>query len=174
MRRAHVALVSPLIPQNVGHIGRTCAGLGATLHLIHPFSFSVDDASVRRAGLDYWPSIDVRVHESWCGFEQDHLADSPQCFIFSTRLRYGSVSLFDFAFPTQGDDVTLIFGSEHAGVRDLPSEFLDKTPKLFLPMSENIRSFNLSNTAAVGLFELHRQWHSTLPPGEGHSDHRRR
>ena len=163
-RVARVVLLEPQIPQNTGAIGRTCLGLGAELHLIEPLGFSLDSSKVKRAGLDYWEKLAPSTWPSWEAFERSELACAERragAFLFSRMGRFGEASLFDVAFPAApGSVVTLVFGSEHAGIRTLPAAARDELPKVFLPMDgAAIRSYNLANSASVGLFELHRQWH---------------
>ena len=164
MRRARVVLLQPRIPHNTGAIGRTVLGLNAELHLVEPLGFSIDSKAVRRAGLDYWDALAPSTWPSWGAFADRELATADRdngVFLFSRTGRFGETSLFDVAFPTDpGSVVTLVFGSEHDGIRSLPEEAKAAYPKVFLPMDgAAIRSYNLANSASVGLFELHRQWH---------------
>ena len=164
MRAVRVVLVNPQIPHNTGAIGRTCLGLNAELHLIKPLGFTLDSAAVKRAGLDYWPKLNAKSWDSWGAFEKSKLNTErtrSSTYLFSREGRYGSVSLFDVSFPSEEDcTVTLVFGSEHSGIRDLPEKARQLYRKVYLPMdSSMIRSYNLANSASVGLFELRRQWH---------------
>lgn len=144
-----VVLVAPEIPQNTGSIGRICVNLGATLHLIRPLGFSIDEKQVRRAGLDYWPHLDVHEHETWARFLD---AVKPE------RMHFASTktdrSLWDVEFSA-GD--TLVYGRESAG---LDPEFhqLYKEHFFAIPMpGEHHRSLNLSNAVAISCFEAYRQ-----------------
>lgn len=145
----HVALYQPEIPGNTGNVIRLCANAGATLHLIRPLGFRIDDASLRRAGLDYHEYTTMRVHERW----EDLLSALPEVRVlaFSTRAqqRYDAVRY-------RADDL-LLFGPESRG---LPTELLESLPeeqRLRLPMQPQRRSLNLSNTVAIAVYEAWRQ-----------------
>ena len=145
----HVVLYQPEIPPNTGNIIRLCANTGATLHLIHPLGFSLQEKQLRRAGLDYHEWCDINQHDSWTAY---CAAEKPgRVIAFTTK---GKTTYSDFRF--QHDDV-LLFGPE---TRGLPAEILDAlTPqqRLRLPMRQQSRSLNLSNTVAIGLYEAWRQ-----------------
>jgi tRNA (cytidine/uridine-2'-O-)-methyltransferase len=144
-----VALYEPEIPPNTGNIIRLCANTGSMLHLIEPLGFRIDDASVRRAGLDYAWMTRVCRHVDYAAFAG--AVASRRLFAFSTR---GEVSLYDARFT--GDDL-LLFGPE---TRGLPTAVLDTVPRerrLRIPMRRGNRSINLSNAVAVGLYEALRQ-----------------
>ncbi len=149
MSQLNVVLVEPRIPQNTGNVARTCAATGARLHLVEPMGFQVDSARLRRAGLDYWQYLDI-THYSCL---EDFLSRNAgaEMYFFSTKGRqvYSQVS-----YP---DDAFLIFGREDAG---LPEELLLQHPDrcLRLPMLQGLRSLNLSNTVAIGVYEVLRQW----------------
>lgn len=142
----HIVLVEPEIPQNTGNIARTCAALGATLHLVHPLGFSTDEAAVRRAGLDYWHLLSVRHHESVDPLEQ-HAGEHG--FYASTRGQHTYASV---AYP---DPTYLFFGKETQG---LPQDLLDRNSLrvIRLPMVAGARSLNLSNAVAVIAYEVAR------------------
>lgn len=145
----HIALAEPEIPPNTGNIIRLCANTGAQLHLIHPLSFELDDKRLRRAGLDYHEWADVKEHESLDAFM--HEFASKRIFALST---HGTRSYSDVEYVA-GD--VFLFGSE---TRGLGADFLSSMPQenvLRIPMLENRRSLNLSNTAAVMLYEAWRQ-----------------
>lgn len=145
----NVVLYQPEIPPNTGNIIRLCANTGARLHLVGPLGFVLDDARLKRAGLDYRDMAEVRQYEHWNAFVEKN-ADMP-LWAFSTR---GSVTYHGANFR-QGDG--LLFGPESRG---LPDPLLSGFPaerRLRLPMRENSRSLNLSNTVAVGLYEGLRQ-----------------
>lgn len=145
----HIALAEPEIPPNTGNIIRLCANTGAQLHLIHPLSFELDDKRLRRAGLDYHEWADVKEHESLGAFMRE-FADK-RIFALST---HGKRSYADVEYVA-GD--VFLFGPE---TRGLGSEFLASMPQenvLRMPMLENSRSLNLSNTAAIMLYEAWRQ-----------------
>lgn len=148
--RLHVLLHRPEIPPNTGNIIRLCANTGAQLHLIAPLGFELDDARLRRAGLDYHEYASLRVHDS---YEACLAAIAPtRVFAFSTR----ATRRFDEVSYQPGD--AFLFGSESGGLpADLWSR-VDDAHRLRLPMREGQRSLNLSNAAAVAVFEAWRQW----------------
>jgi tRNA (cytidine/uridine-2'-O-)-methyltransferase len=145
-----VLLWQPEIPPNTGNIIRLCANTGAELHLIGPLGFELDDAKLRRAGLDYHEFANVQTHDS---LEQClHALAAPRVFAFTTRATHRHDQV---RFET---DDALLFGPESRG---LPDEILDATPaerRLRLPMREGQRSLNLSNAVAVAVFEAWRQF----------------
>jgi tRNA (cytidine/uridine-2'-O-)-methyltransferase len=145
----HVILFRPEIPPNTGNVIRLCANTGAALHLIRPLGFALDDARLRRAGLDYHEYASVRVHDRL----DDCLATigRPRVFAFTTRGRTRHVD----ARYADGD--ALLFGCETAG---LPAEIVDAIPeaqRMRLPMQPDSRSLNLSNAVAVAVYEAWRQ-----------------
>lgn len=155
MSATHVVLVHPEIHWNTGNAGRTCLAAGATLHLIRPLGFSLDERRVRRAGLDYWKHVDVRVWEDWNTFEQQ-LPQLGDPFFLSTK---ATRSLWDASFETgeTGRGTVLIFGSEGKG---LPPDLYERyRERLFgLPMiSPEVRSLNLSTSVGIALYEVLRQ-----------------
>ena len=148
----HVALVHPEIHWNTGNAGRTCLAAGATLHLIEPLGFSLDERQVRRAGLDYWEHVDLRVWAGWDEFESA-LASLGEPFFFSTKARQ---TIWDVALGVP-EDVVLVFGRETGG---LPEEIHDKYPDRFVSMpifSTRVRSLNLSTSVGIALYEVLRQ-----------------
>jgi len=142
-----VVLVQPEIPQNTGNIGRTCVVTNTRLHLVGPLGFSVSDAAVKRAGLDYWPKLDVSIYKNWEEFWMQHRHRKIWCL--TTK---GSKRHVDVRWPR---DAMMLFGRETAG---LPPEILALGENIRLPMAPDYRSFNLSNTVAVSIFEYLRQW----------------
>jgi tRNA (cytidine/uridine-2'-O-)-methyltransferase len=147
----HVVLVHPEIPPNTGNVIRLCANTGAVLHLIEPLGFPLDDARMRRAGLDYHEYAEMRVHPSWDAFVARARPDPARLFAFTTR---ATRSPFDTAFAR---DDWFVFGSETSG---LPPDVLatfDEDRRLRLPMRPDQRSLNLSNAVAVTVFEAWRQ-----------------
>ncbi len=150
-----IVLLCPEIPHNTGAIGRLCVGLGVPLHLVKPLGFALDDRSIARAGLDYWPHLDVAIHDTW----DDYLADaSPRRLVFLST--HGGRSLYDCRFEP-GD--ALVFGSESSG---LPRGFYDRYgDALFkIPMpGAHARSINLANAASIAAYECYRQLTSGGP-----------
>ncbi|HET6430663.1 tRNA (cytidine(34)-2'-O)-methyltransferase [Dyella sp.] len=145
----HVILFRPEIPPNTGNVIRLCANTGATLHLIRPLGFTLDDARLRRAGLDYHEYARLAVHDDLAGCLA--AIGQPRVFAFSTRGRTAHVE----ARFAPGD--ALLFGCETAG---LPAEVLEAIPvpqRLRLPMLAESRSLNLSNTVAIAVYEAWRQ-----------------
>ena len=145
----HVILFHPEIPPNTGNAIRLCANTGAALHLIRPLGFELDDARLRRAGLDYHEYARVAVHDDLSSCLE--AIGASRVFAFSTR---GRVAYVDARFAV-GD--ALLFGCETAG---LPDDVLDSIPapqRLRLPMRPHSRSLNLSNTVAVAVYEAWRQ-----------------
>jgi len=162
MSTLNIVLVEPRIPQNTGNIARTCAATGARLHLVEPLGFSIDSAKLKRAGLDYWQYLDITYYRSLNEFLS--LNSQNPLFFFSTK---GQNVYSDVSYP---DNSFLIFGREDAG---LPEELLLAHPEtcLRLPMLEGLRSLNLSNSVAVGVYEVLRQWGfpSLLNKGQLHN-----
>jgi len=144
----NIVLVEPEIPQNTGNIARTCAATGCALHLIKPLGFEVSDKYLKRAGLDYWQFVEVKI---WENFEELQAAYPDGTFYyFTTKGRRRHV---DASFK-KGD--FLVFGKETKG---LPEELLIKHPEecLRIPMLGELRSLNLSNSAAIAVYEGLRQ-----------------
>jgi tRNA (cytidine/uridine-2'-O-)-methyltransferase len=136
----NIVLLHPEIPPNTGNIARLTAGLGLTLHLIRPLGFSLDDRQLKRAGLDYWPLVDLRL---WDDFES-FIEDGPQGRLIATSARDGR----HFTAYRPASDDNLIFGPETKG---LPPEVLDLAAGVYrIPLKPGIRSLNLSTT--VGFF----------------------
>ncbi len=147
----NIVLVEPQIPQNTGNIARTCAATGARLHLVEPMGFRVDDAKLKRAGLDYWHLLDITYYDSLDDFFQKN--KDGNFFYFSTKSKKIHS---DVSYP---DNCYLVFGKETAGLpEELLCENYDKCVRL--PMIDNsaARSLNLSNTVAIGVYEVLRQW----------------
>lgn len=146
----HVVLYQPEIPANTGNIARTCAGTGTKLHLIRPLGFSTDDKMLKRAGLDYWPYVDITYYDSIDEFFEKN---EGEFYYIETD---GVKPYSDFDFSDLEKDYYFIFGKETKG---LPKDLLDKNKEriLRIPMNDKIRSLNLSNTAAILVYEALRQ-----------------
>ncbi len=141
-----IVLVSPQIPPNTGNVARTCAVTGARLHLIEPFGFSLDDAQLRRAGLDYWHDLRPETYRDWRDFEARTLRGQiEKLHLFTARAER---TLFETRFAP-GD--LLVFGHEQHG---LPPALLDAYPsrQVAIPMRPGMRSLNLAVAAGVGLY----------------------
>jgi tRNA (cytidine/uridine-2'-O-)-methyltransferase len=146
----HVVLVHPEIHWNTGNAGRSCLAAGATLHLIEPLGFSLEEKELRRAGLDYWKHVTLRVWPDWNAFERE-LPNLGAPYFFSTK---GTRLYWDVAFE---EDVVLIFGRETGG---LPPELHTRHADRMLRMpieSEHVRSLNLSTAVGIALYEVLRQ-----------------
>lgn len=152
MATTHVVLVHPEIHWNTGNAGRTCLAAGATLHLVRPLGFSLDEREVKRAGLDYWEYVDLSVWPSWDAFE-DGLPSLGEPYFFSTK----ATRLFWDAPLGAPAGVVLIFGRETGGLPDdLHERYRDRF--VAMPMlSPRVRSLNLSTSVAVALYEVLRQ-----------------
>ncbi|HLR13178.1 MAG TPA: tRNA (cytidine(34)-2'-O)-methyltransferase [Burkholderiaceae bacterium] len=147
----HIVLVSPEIPPNTGNVIRLSANTGTSLHLVRPLGFALDDARLRRAGLDYHEWATLRVHDSLAAALQDIGTPASRCFALST---HGETPFAGAAF--QAGDV-FVFGSETAGLGAADLTLFDASRRLRLPMMPNQRSLNLSNAVAVTVFEAWRQ-----------------
>ena len=148
----HIVLVNPEIHWNTGNAGRTCLAVGATLHLIEPLGFSLEEREVKRAGLDYWEHVDLRVWPDWTTFERE-LPSLGAPYFFSTKAtrEYWDAPL------GETNDVVLIFGRETGG---LPPELHERYADRFVTMpilSSHVRSLNLSTAVALAAYEVLRQ-----------------
>lgn len=154
----HVVLVHPEIHWNTGNAGRTCLATGATLHLIEPLGFSLDERQVKRAGLDYWEHVDLRVWPNWERFE--HMLPSlGEPYFFSTK---ATRLLWDEPLGSH-QAVVLVFGRETGG---LPSELHERYRDRFLAMpiaSPRVRSLNLSTSVGIAVYEVLRQRREHAP-----------
>jgi tRNA (cytidine/uridine-2'-O-)-methyltransferase len=147
----HIVLYQPEIPANTGNIARTCAGTNASLHLIRPLGFSTDDKMLKRAGCDYWPNVKINYYDSLKElFEK--FPDGDFYYIETV----GKKNYTDFDYSDLEADHFFVFGRETTGLpNDLLEENLDKC--LRIPQTDKIRSLNLSNTAAILVYEALRQ-----------------
>lgn len=159
MNDINIVLVEPEIPQNTGNIARTCAATGASLHLVKPLGFEIDDRKLKRAGLDYWDKLDITYYENL----DDFFAKNPDAdfYCFTTKARH---VYSDINYPKR---VFLMFGKETKG---LPEELLFANPDRCarIPMRDTLRSLNLSNSAAIAVYEVFRQrgFEGLRPDGE--------
>ncbi len=148
-KKFNIVLVHPEIPQNTGGIGRLCVSNECALHLIKPLGFSLEDKFVKRAGMDYWPHLDLHVYEDW----EDFLSQNPEpeLHFFSTR---GTQCYWDCRF---NPGCYLVFGAESCGLpEELYCRYSDRL--CIIPMTGTFhRSLNLANSAAIGLYEAMRQ-----------------
>lgn len=148
-KRLNIVLVEPEIPPNTGNVARLCAATGATLHLVKPLGFSIDDKQLKRAGLDYWHLLDIYIYENFEDFEEKN-PDGPR-YLATTK---GGRTYTDITYEPGG---YLLFGKETKG---LSPEILARYSEtnFRLPMRAEARSLNLSNSVAVVVYEALRQW----------------
>ena len=146
--KINIVLHEPEIPQNTGNIARTCAATGASLHLIEPLGFKIDDRKLKRAGLDYWNELDITYYKDTADFFDRN--PGARIYYFSTKAKN---TYSDVSYP---DEVFLMFGKETKG---LPEELLfeNEDSCVRMPMRHNLRSLNLSNTVAIAVYEVLRQ-----------------
>ena len=147
----NLVLVQPEIPPNTGNIIRLCANTGAQLHLIKPLGFPLDDARMRRAGLDYHEFSDLKVYEDWDDFIARACPEPQRMFALTTK---GSHVLSQTQFVAND---WFVFGSETSGLPEHVRDFFPLAQRIRLPMMPNNRSLNLSNTAAIIVYEAWRQ-----------------
>ena len=148
MNPLNIVLLEPEIPQNTGNIARTCAATGAALHLIEPMGFTVTDAKLKRAGFDYWNKLDITYYKNIEDFYARNAGG--EFFYFSTK---APRCYTEISYPSP---CYLIFGKESAGIpEELLKKNLDRTVRI--PMREGLRSLNLSNSAAIAVYEVLRQ-----------------
>ncbi|MBL4697930.1 MAG: tRNA (cytidine(34)-2'-O)-methyltransferase [Phycisphaerales bacterium] len=147
--RLHIVLVAPEIPNNTGNIGRTCVTTGCKLHLVKPLGFDIDEKACRRAGLDYWPRLDLEEHESLDGYLQKHPPGARTWFLTTKATR----TIFD-APISMGDH--LVFGRESAGLPDsIHAGYPDQ--RVCVPLVVGERSLNLSTCVAIAVYESVRK-----------------
>jgi len=147
----NVVLYQPETPANTGNIARTCAATGSTLHLIRPLGFRTDDKTLKRAGLDYWQYVNIIYYDSLGDFFEKNVEGE---FYYLTKFGEKTYSHFDYSDTAKNH--YFIFGRETTGLpNDLISDNLDRTIRI--PMTENVQSLNLSNTAAILVYEAMRQ-----------------
>lgn len=144
----NIVLVEPQIPQNTGNIARTCAVTGARLHLVKPMGFSVDDKKLKHAGLDYWHFLDISYYENMEDFFEKTRG---------TYFYYSTKALNTYCDVKYPDKSYIVFGREDKG---LPEDLLyrNKNSCVRIPMIDEARSLNLSNSVAIGAYEVLRQW----------------
>ena len=157
----NIVLHQPEIPGNTGNIGRTCVATGTSLHLIEPLGFRLDEKSLKRAGMDYWPQLDVHRYMNFQEFESRH--SGAKIWMATTKARQ------TYAEVTYGPDDFIMFGKESAGI---PEEILvdHEDTCIRIPMQPAIRSLNLSNSVAIILYEALRQggFHDLEQEGQLH------
>lgn len=150
----HIALFEPLMPANTGNIARTCAATGTQLHLIRPLGFQTDDRHLKRAGLDYWQDVDLVYHDDLDAFLKT-VPDQRYLYLIT---KFADQVYSDRDFSDQKIDHYFLFGKETTG---LPEPFMHqhRANCLRIPMTDKVRALNLSNTAALVIYEALRQQH---------------
>jgi tRNA (cytidine/uridine-2'-O-)-methyltransferase len=150
--KLNIVLVEPEIPQNTGNIARTCAALGAKLHLVYPLGFSISDKQVKRAGLDYWDKLDIEEHVSFKEFLEKYKPEENNMFFVTTKGKH----VYSEPNFSEMDEVFALFGKETKGLpEDILQKYIDKTIRI--PMREGLRSLNLSNSVAIVAYDIFRQ-----------------
>lgn len=146
----NIVLLEPEMPANTGNIGRTCCATGTRLHLIEPMGFRINDKTLKRAGLDYWDDLDVTIYDCYVDFLKKNPKASEKMYMATTKAKRNYT---DVEYEA---DAYIMFGKESAGI---PEELLVESQEtaIRIPMNENIRSLNLSNSVAIVLYEALRQ-----------------
>ncbi len=159
--KLHIVLVEPEIPSNTGNISRTCSVIGATLHLVHPLGFDISEKQVKRAGLDYWDELDLYEHQSFA--EVKEMYPDGNFYYCTTK---GKNTYSEVNYKEQEGDIFLVFGKETKG---LPEPLLRENYDhcIRIPMRENMRSLNLSNSVAIIAYEVLRQFDFSSLEREG-------
>ena len=150
--KLNVVLYHPEIPQNTGNIARTCAAIGAKLHLVYPLGFSISEKQVKRAGLDYWDKLDIEEHLNFKEFLDKYKPEENNMFFVTTKGKH----VYDEPDYKNMDEIFILFGKETKGLpEDTLKKYLDKTIRI--PMREGLRSLNLSNSVAIVAYDICRQ-----------------
>lgn len=153
--KLHIVLVEPEIPSNTGNISRTCSVVGAALHLVHPLGFDISEKAVRRAGLDYWDELELYEYQSFDEVRKKYLG--ARFYYCTTKAKYVYSDIDFFQNGAGSEDIFLVFGKETKGL----DESLLRDDYEFcirIPMKENKRSLNLSNSVAIIAYEVLRQF----------------
>ncbi len=150
--KLNIVMVEPEIPQNTGNIARTCAALGAKLHLVYPLGFSISDKYLKRAGLDYWDKLQIETHDSLQDFLNKYNPKDNNMFFATTKGKH----VYSDVDYNKYQEVFILFGKETKGLpEDLLLENIDNTIRI--PMREGLRSLNLSNSVAIVAYDCFRQ-----------------
>ena len=150
--KINVVMVEPEIPQNTGKNARTCAAIGAKLHLVYPLGFTISDKYLKRAGLDYWDKLEIEEHTSLKAFLDKYKPEEHNMFLASTK----SKQCYSDVDYSKMDEVFILFGRETKGLpEDLITKYMDKAIRI--PMRDTLRSLNLSNSVAIIVYEVLRQ-----------------
>ncbi len=152
MKKINIVLHEPEIPQNTGNIARTCAATGAALHIIRPMGFTIDDKKLKRAGLDYWDKLDITYYDNYEDFLAKHPDAEGKIYYFTTKAPRAYTEIHPYP-----DNVFIMFGKETRGI---PEEILydHQDTCVRIPMRDTLRSLNLSNSVAIAVYEILRQW----------------
>lgn len=151
----NIVLFEPEIPENTGNISRNCVGFNAKLHMIKPYGFILNEKSVKRAGLDYWKKLKLFEYDSWDSFEKNNINEHSKIFLSSKRGNINSINL-NLKISNINEEIFLVFGKESTGIsKQILEKYKNNT--FFIPMNENVRSFNLSNCVSILSYEFHRQ-----------------
>ena len=149
--KLNIVLVEPEIPQNTGNIVRTCAALGAKLHLVEPLGFQISDKYLKRAGLDYWDKLEIEKHISFSEFLKKYDPLKTNMFFVTSK----GIHRYDEPKYENMDEIFLLFGKETKGLpEDIMKKYIDKTIRI--PMIDGIRCLNLSNAVAILAYEVER------------------
>ena len=146
----NIVLYQPEIPGNTGNIMRTCVATGTKLHLIKPLGFIIDDAHLKRSGVNYIDKLDYEIYENFEDFQEKNEGE----YYFFTR--YGRKPHTEFDFSNKDKNIYLIFGKESTGIpKEILKNHLDNCMRI--PMTDNVRALNLSNSVAIAIYEVLRQ-----------------
>ena len=150
--KINVVLVEPEIPQNTGNIARTCAAIGAKLHLVYPLGFSISEKAVKRAGLDYWDKLEIEEHISFEEFLNKYSPEKNNMFFVTTKGKH----VYSEPNYNNMEEIYVLFGKETKGLpEDILKKYLDKTIRI--PMRPTLRSLNLSNSVSIVVYDICRQ-----------------
>ena len=151
INKINIILHEPEIPQNTGNIARTCAATGATLHIIKPMGFTIDDKKLKRAGLDYWDKLDITYYDGYNDFLEKHPEAIDCTYFFTTKAPKSYTDVKEYP-----ENVFIMFGKETKG---LPEDLLytNRDYCVRIPMRDTLRSLNLSNSVAIAVYEILRR-----------------
>lgn len=150
--KLNVVLVEPEIPQNTGNIARTCAATGGKLHLVYPLGFDISEKAVKRAGLDYWDKLEIEEHTSFKSFLEKYSPERNNMFFVTTKGKH----IYSEPNYNGMEEIFVLFGKETKGLpEDILKKYIDKTIRI--PMRENLRSLNLSNSVSIVVYDILRQ-----------------
>lgn len=150
--KLNIVMVEPEIPQNTGNIARTCAAIGAKMHLVKPLGFKIEDKYLKRAGLDYWDKLEIEEHESFKFFLEKYSPEEKNMFFVTTKGKH----VYTQEIFNNFEEVFIVFGKETKGLpEEILKKYIDKTIRI--PMRETLRSLNLSNSVAIVAYEILRQ-----------------